>query len=1485
MSNCYYVNFYPNVMNSRAFISHSEIGGGKIAKIIHLKLKRPEIDMGSYVSNVAIHPTDDVIQSIFENICETDFLIFLINTDTISSTWMEWEHDFCIERNILSLYVVFPSMSGELNKIPYLDTNKFRISFDDYNLDILLDKVSKTIIDKTLELESRAERKNAITITAKLISKNYKSNDNVNIKGNITNNNNLSISNYNSKLYLHRPNTNLKHAPDSKIVLNSINIDSNGNFDVTFSLPTTATVSKTQIWYIEIRVNEKSKLIPITICPPDGKTTQDSPSTSGGTSVDTFPPETKSIFTKLNMDDIRQKIQTISDGTVESIPKQIYKEEIPRIDKVTEIISKLELENRVIIKGEKGIGKSVLLCQVYKKLRELYQDVLFIRCDDFLGIDSIDELEKLLDEDILFSKIVTDWPEDSKLVILFDSLDAISRNTKSIGIFKQFLKILWGTKKIKTICSVRSYDYEYSPIISTTDWGFPINLDELSDKILEKTLNRLGNPNVPISLKKILKNPLRLKLLSMILVKKHNADFSKITNEIELYNEHWKEYVERQDEPIRTTKLLFDISNKMVSSQKIIIPYTMLENSERLFEISSSDIIKISNGQIQFFHHAYLDYVVSKFILQNYSNIVDFIKNDEYNVFLRPTILFTLSMLCNFNKNTYFKNIIKICESELKYYWKISALKSISEINDFDGDEIEQLGVLLTKNLILQRHFLSEISKIKNPFWFMVWSNSFLIDWYSKENGNGNFLVDYIKSLEDYPEYHKQMIVLMQLFIEKKEYPMIKYYGIKATSKLIEPTKSIWYEKLSKNEESRIRSGVLTCLLDLLDTDPNKVSKIFTNIFTYNETSNEQTQMMSYGTMGFTSNKIQDNSQVIWESGELFPLLLQKNPKEMVKATISIFEELKKEYLESAETDIVEDYDYIWYDISDFTNLHDENKLIASIQKYLDKLSEDKLSEFVPLLKSSKLAIFHKILLTLLLKNPEKHLDDIYNEISQPVVLKINSLEQPVRLAINKISKLLSKSKIETLLKNIMDLTFPKKDFTDEKHSTLTNKVKAEFLQEFDKTQLSNEHLNILEKFSKTELEYHPPVNFSTSFEDMSEERPPKPTSEEIMEQSMGKELDHNKRIELLESMVDYLGKKTEELNDVKIDNIRNYLLSLIDHNDPEKNSEDKDASFMFGYQTVRGLVARGIIRLFYHTKEKELQEIIHMLSRDKINIVRGDVARELPYLFFEDYPMTLEITTRYSKEPDNRVHFFLNEIIRYFVSKHSEDALTIIHNILNLQNTKNYRYIQNLESSILYLALKKNNSSAQEFLNKIIERKDYASEVRRNIPFILKENYLFDPDTQNKALDIFLTLLDTDDPEVREASAFFLLISIEKNITELPNLINKIKPHLDKIAMEVERTPWHPRMIEELIRFLEEHWNYMPGKTLDYLEKISKVENYSPYQPVFARGTIKILNGIFQLPLLNKEDRNRCLAILDIFAMAGWPEALNLLSIMERPD
>ena len=214
-----------------------------------------------------------------------------------------------------------------------------------------------------------------------------------------------------------------------------------------------------------------------------------------------------------------------------------------------------------------------------------------------------------------------------------------------------------------------------------------------------------------------------------------------------------------------------------------------------------------------------------------------------------------------------------------------------------------------------------------------------------------------------------------------------------------------------------------------------------------------------------------------------------------------------------------------------------------------------------------------------------------------------------------------------------------------------------------------------------------------------------------------------------------------------------------------------------------------------------------------------------------------------------------------------------------------NYQKIRGVEDILIYLAFHKKENSAIDLLDKIIDAKLFSSAIRCNIPFILKENYLFKEKFQDQSLDLLHRLLNDLDSEVRYQAAFFTLHSRERDEhTNYKDYVIKIQRHLDKIASEVDRQSRDERLIEELVRFLEKFWDVLPEKTIDYLEKITD-EKYSAYQAVLAEESVKILTGLFQHPLLSEENRKRCLDILDKYAMAGWKEALQLLSAMERPD
>lgn len=1180
------------------------------------------------------------------------------------------------------------------------------------------------------------------------------------------------------------------------------------------------------------------------------------------------------------------KFAKFSQGAISSIPGTINGGAIPRDNQVNALYERLCQSDRIVVVGDKGSGKSVLLAQLCQRLMDKNKNVLLMQCDNYLGIESLDELKSIFDSDESILNVIDEaYTKSNPLIVICDSLDAISRNRKSMSLFKTFLRLLWGTNKVKTVCSVRSYDYEYSNTINQTDWGEQYDLELLTRQELNETLIQLGGPNVSERLKRILANPLNLKLLSLILARSPNADFANIKNEIELYDKHWKEYVSKSNLDLDIRSTLYNAARRMSSLQKIAIPYDEFNHPSAMHQTLSGGIILRDdlNDTIRFFHHAYLDYVVSRFILEEHSEFVDYLQEDEYNVFLRPTIVFALSVLDKRDPKMAIKAIGKILNSQLKYFWKISALTALAKIEEDSDQDFTNLGKFLTANTVLQRHFLMEITKQKNNFWFNLWKNSFFVEWSLANNGNNWFVVNYLKSTVPFTANHQHIFKLLRLLVANSNHSGLKRETVQLSSEIYAEGKAEWLLELSSNDDAGIRQGIVESLPKLIETDPEIVPDVFCNLFTYVETSTEKTQLHTYGTLSLTSTKAQDNSMILWRIGELFDGMLRKDPVRMVTSAIIVFEVLRSEELKCRD-EVVEDCGWIWFEQS--SSSRDENRLLRCIIEYLKECSDQKMIELMPILKSTRLAIIHSILIEALVRRKKSFKDKIFQLISNPRVYEILTLRKHVRTAIREICPLLKQDQIEKLLDLVMNIESTNREI-DEKSIGRILKTKADFLSEFPKDTLQSQHRRILDAFPKTDLKYEPSSRsrkISKSSEGITNT---KSNPEDVIASHIGKELEPRQKIELLKAIFEYLDKETHELDKSKFQSIKKFLIQNKDDPDPRNDAEGDDDSLMISYPTIRGLVAKCLIQLLYHSNDDTLVPIVKELSDDPIDTVRGEVCYCLKYLFDYDYDLAYSITLQYSKDPATRVQFFLRGVLGFMVHKNPAHATLTIINILDTLST-NDKKIEGIGTFLIDLALRKKEESAMNLLDRIIDYKLFSPEVRSSIPFRLKEEYLFKDEFQDQSLDLLYRLLDDPDHSVREKAAFFTLRSFEKDeATSNEKFVEKIAKHLDRIASEADKQPLDPRLIESLVDFLKKFWYVLPEKTIDYLEKIvnEKIVEYSTYQPILAKTSVKILAGIFQHPSLSKENQQRCLDILDKYAVVGWPEALQLLSAMERPD
>ena len=411
-------------MSSRVFISQNDNTGRGAAKKIYDKLTGPASDMDIFLSTT-LPVGVDFVEAIMAELPYTDVQFFVIDSETRNSKWMKWEHDFCKKRNIQIVYVKYPHANLDDPALEYINQQSIRIVYEGYRDDILLDRIEEAVTNLGEKAKRRSQARASISIRPDQSPLRGKPSEPVTVSGSIS-----GCAHNNGRVYLHVPNTNSGIPPDSTHV-SAFAIGADGKFSCELKLPGVRPGATRLVWYAEIRAEPAACVVPIRV--DAGKTLAQrgvAPSDAGS-----------SVDGDMAMPD---QMQHYSKGVLGATPRDIGSWEFPRPE-VGEIHSLLDREDRVVLTGDKGSGKTVVLCQLYEKLAGTRR-VLLVRCDDFLQPSSLDDLDRTIGGGAsVLDYLAGARGGGTKTVLLLDSLDAVSRNAESMSLFRRFIQSAWST--------------------------------------------------------------------------------------------------------------------------------------------------------------------------------------------------------------------------------------------------------------------------------------------------------------------------------------------------------------------------------------------------------------------------------------------------------------------------------------------------------------------------------------------------------------------------------------------------------------------------------------------------------------------------------------------------------------------------------------------------------------------------------------------------------------------------------------------------------------------------------------------------------------------------------------------------------------------------------------------------------------------------------------------------------------------------------
>ena len=1167
--------------------------------------------------------------------------------------------------------------------------------------------------------------------------------------------------------------------------------------------------------------------------------------------------------------DYTQLLAAASEGAVAGLPQTAMGIAISRKRQVREVELLLGKRGRAVIVGGKGSGKSVLLCQLYKKVAG-ERAALFVNCEDLQGIESAEEMAAAALPGLDLLGTLPHLQRDGRRpVVILDSLDAVGRNERAMRALKRLLASIWS-QKAETVATVRRYDYEYSGLIGATDWGEKYDMPLLTEEEVCCALEGAGVADATPTERSLIASPLNLHLILQVAHAARGERRSKISREIDLYDAHWHHYVERTADPQGVRGALYGIAERMCAERRTTVCIDSAKDYAAVDEaLRQGILVRKKYDQTGFFHPAYMDYAMSRSLLARRASLVELVKRDEYNIFMRPTLALTLEMALLRDEGQSAETLERILRSDLKHSWRVLAAQALAGVRGCRHERFERVGSALTDDDMLQRHFVAELARQRNLFWLGAWGGTFLARWASTpKNPNAVLITEYLGAAAADPRQHGRIFAIARLIADNNAWAVARRKAVEVLSAIDAAGVPEWLEAMSRHPEPQVRTGVVHNIEALLARDREAVPRIFANLFTYEETSAEKTTLAQVGPNKLFSNKIQDNHLIRYEMCGLFPVILEKDAPTAARAAILVHERNHAPRSEAGPEDLVDDGRIDWARLgSSDGDGADEKSLAAHLAAHLGRCSGDEFRELAALLGGTRIATFRSMLIDGMSQRRADYTAELTETLSDPSAYEARAMHGSVKNAIKEASGLLPDAALGRILAAVM-ASNPPEDGTGEAVRR-SEAVRAEFLAQFPRERLGPDHLALVERRdARATPGPDPPFPPSFEFEAMEE-----PRREPRVEDAA---------IARLEAVAERLKEQPGAVDGAELDEIERLLLECKDDSDPAAGVEDERGSHMMVIPSVRGTAAACLARLLSHRKSRRAAAALAELSDDPVNLVRGDVSRALGRLLRADRPLALRIALQYSRDPDPRPRYFLHGALPGIAAASPPDASAIVRNMLTMGGVD----ARILAAAIAHLALERRDPLALEMLDQIADGNGFADPLRAAVPYALRGR-LAGQESRDEALDILYRMLKNDlFPTVRQKAAFFALDwTKEAGASGERNPAQKCVPHLELMAAMMAEPPFDTFIAESMVEFLERHWSDMPRTALRCLEAVSSDPGgRAAGHPALADASARVLAGLLQHHTMSDADWRRCVDILDAYAAIGWPAAVKLLSEMERP-